>query len=114
MLTMNTLIALVNVSIAMALLALGGAMLARAWTTIREWPVPALAAIAGMVLTIALIFFQLSLWRIDAAPALVDQTAVLTLGLRLACLVVVVALTRRVWRGQVLTARDRARLREMG
>lgn len=108
--TVNGLIAVVNGAAGLALIFLGLALLWRANGRIWRWPVSAYVALAGPYLVPGLVLCQIAVFRAGSLPPPFTANGWGTLGLRVVCAVVVVALVQRVVRGRLLTAADRARL----
>lgn len=108
--TANGLIATANGLVAAALLILGFALLWQVRGRIVDWPVSALVALGGAYLLPGIAWGQLALFRTTSLPDPFSENGIGTLVLRLACVVVVVALARRVIRGHLLNAGDQTRL----
>jgi hypothetical protein len=110
--TVNNEIAVTNIAVAVSLILLGSAFLWKARAHWREWPVAALIAIGGWVLSLACIMAQLAWWRLaepDPEPPW-HTNGLATLTVRVVAVVLTLALLRRVMMGTLLTAADRRRL----
>ena len=109
--TTNGMIAAVNLTIGLAFVALGVALLWQARRSLRVWPVSALVALAGPYLGAGIVWLHLTGWRLWEVPGEAwDRDGVGTLILRLAVAFVTLALTRRIATGRLLTEGDRRRV----
>lgn len=108
--TTNGLIAAANGLVAMALVILGLALLWQVRERLLNWPVSALVALGGAYLLPGIAWGQIALFRVTTLPAPFTANGTGTLVLRVACVVVAVALAQRVIRGRLLNAGDHRRL----
>lgn len=108
--TTNGLIATANGLVAVALVMLGIALLWQVRGRLINWPVSALVALGGAYLLPGLAWGQIALFRTTSFSGPFSSNGAGTLAIRLACVVVVVALTQRVIRGRLLNAGDHTRL----
>lgn len=110
--TMNEAIALINTVLALSLIALGVLFLWQAWQrrSVWTWPPSALVALGIVPLLTGLIIGQLVVFRLGAMPSPFGPNEWGTLALRLITTAIVLGKLTRVWRGQLLTARDRTRI----
>ena len=114
--TMNGTIAAVNLTIGLAFVALGMALLWQAWLGWRHvrhplWPVSALVALAGPYLGAGVVWLHITGWRLTNLPGQAfDRDGVGTLILRVVVAFVALALVQRIARGRLLTEGDRRRV----
>lgn len=113
---MNEIVAGANAVWALALLYTGMMMLRQGWqvwrgTAVSWWPVSALTAIGGVLLTCGLLIAQTSGWRVGNLPGEVfDRSGAGTALRSVTGAVLAVAVARRVWRRELLTEGDRRRV----
>ncbi len=110
--TLNEGNALANALIALSLFWLGATCIWQARERWHRWPVTALVALGGMFIGVGIVVGQPVAIRLDIEPWLLGRNAVGTLLIKLVVLCLVIALLQRVLRGSLLTAGDRARIRE--
>jgi hypothetical protein len=110
--TVNGMIAILNVAGAVVYLLLGAALLWQARRSLRSWPVSALIAIAGPYVLAGLVLVQWTGWRAGDWPGeAFDATGLGTLALRTVLVFVAAALLRRIVTGRLLTPGDQDRVR---
>lgn len=105
--TINDSIAVFNTLIAVGLMALGIGLFWQARGRWFRWPVGARVALGGAFLSVGLCWGQLVLFRQVDLPHQFEPNGLGTFGVRLTCMLVVLALARRVFTGTLLTDADR-------
>lgn len=111
MITINEAIALANVVIALSLIAIGSAMLSRAWRRLCQWPVSGYLEMAAGYIIGGIVIGQLTVFRIagiDRELGIWGTDGEGTLAVRLACAAIMTSIARRALSsGGIMTAKDR-------
>jgi len=112
--TINEAIAYANVALAVGLLALGTLLCWQAATrrSFWSWPPSALVALGLGFLLPGLVSLQQVFFRVGDLPSPLDRNEWGTLAFRVLVAAYVLGLLMRVWRGKLLTGRDRRRIAE--